>query len=404
MTLPEINGLPIYLAFPDGQWAYDCVKCGSFCCKGNGFSATADEFVTLRRKYDGLERFAYKREGTLVDLKNLRGGCFFLQKDGLCRVQSELGREAKPFVCKAFPVNGYELCDEVMVVEARTLMCPIHLATDAPTESRIRHDETIAELESGWDAVLETANSFAAKPREDGSSRPRWTRALGEFEASMRDLVSERSDLNNFELWALHSAALEAYPAVGELPSEEALEEARQSLRDAQKCAVELFGFDSVEGIFDDPVLRSLTPQVRATLLTKMTFAAPEECLDMVPPALVVLEMFAEQARQLSGRALTVQETTSLVQQFLWPAVLSQVIDWIPYLDDEDVGDVVKLPMTLQKRASKFIDLINPNRDRAVFRSVVQSAGATEIPEVISLLNDLGAAANWLRFAPPQQQ
>ena len=127
MAVMELNGRAVYFPFPDAAWGYDCVRCGSLCCKGNGFGASRDEYAKLQQRFPRLRAFARYGDAPTVTLINFKGGCHFLEETGMCRIHRELGREAKPFVCKHFPFNQYLISDDALVVLPRFNLCTLYI-------------------------------------------------------------------------------------------------------------------------------------------------------------------------------------------------------------------------------------------------------------------------------------
>ncbi|MEN8263417.1 MAG: YkgJ family cysteine cluster protein, partial [Nitrospirota bacterium] len=79
--------------------------CGA-CCKGLGIGldATAGQVGELTGHYPELIPFLRKRGDTWTAF-NPRGNCWFIDGDGLCRIEVDHGRETKPASCRLFPFN-----------------------------------------------------------------------------------------------------------------------------------------------------------------------------------------------------------------------------------------------------------------------------------------------------------
>jgi hypothetical protein len=144
----ELNGRAVYFPFPEGVWGYDCARCGGLCCKGNGFGASRDEYARLQKPYPHLKVFARFSDAPTVGLINFKGGCHFLEDSGLCRIHQELGREAKPFVCKHFPFNRYLVADDALIVLPRLDLCPLQLCADERDGVVVHHAELLEALVS----------------------------------------------------------------------------------------------------------------------------------------------------------------------------------------------------------------------------------------------------------------
>jgi lysine-N-methylase len=105
MTLP-IKTLPMI-----ERW--DCHQCGH-CCKGSVVPLSEADVERLRaQKWEKREEFkntpVMVRESWLGHSHRLAqradGSCVFLMPDGRCQIHSELGFEAKPLVCRMFPLQ-----------------------------------------------------------------------------------------------------------------------------------------------------------------------------------------------------------------------------------------------------------------------------------------------------------
>ncbi len=103
--------LPIVILNNDEKW--DCHQCG-YCCRGSLIPLSDDDVQRLRsQKWD--ERPEYRKTQIMVRDRGASssfrlahrsdGSCVFLREDGLCRIHSEFGSEAKPTVCQVFPLQ-----------------------------------------------------------------------------------------------------------------------------------------------------------------------------------------------------------------------------------------------------------------------------------------------------------
>lgn|GEM_PF-802287 len=95
-----------HVAFIDGSLDYECSACPENCCKGMGFGGREQEgFGTLINTHPELLLWVQDREQGLAMLGTPESGCFFLDNNGLCRIESTSGRAAKPEMCIMFPFN-----------------------------------------------------------------------------------------------------------------------------------------------------------------------------------------------------------------------------------------------------------------------------------------------------------
>src|SRR5262245_25767790 len=79
----------VLFAFPDGKLAYDCVRCGSLCCRGHGYQLqNGEELVAQLQLRPSVRIFlsstvAPSGESTLTHhVANCTPGCYFLEENG----------------------------------------------------------------------------------------------------------------------------------------------------------------------------------------------------------------------------------------------------------------------------------------------------------------------------------
>lgn len=133
----------IYFAFTSGVFSYDCLSCGSQCCRGHSYRLEVGQeldhhlrrntsiryFTSAEKAQSGLSR------GHLVH--NWQPACFFLSDEGLCRVQTEAGHDAKPETCRLFPFNHFRLVGSTLLVAPHLNLCPLGVSASLDrTESR----------------------------------------------------------------------------------------------------------------------------------------------------------------------------------------------------------------------------------------------------------------------------
>ena len=123
MPLP-IHPLPIV-----ERWS--CHQCG-VCCRGSIVPLSADDVERLAVQ-NWHERPEFKHVATTTAYpgggrqlaKRPDGACVFLEEDGLCRIHKELGFEAKPLICRMFPLQL--IPHEKQAVLTLRRACPLHL-------------------------------------------------------------------------------------------------------------------------------------------------------------------------------------------------------------------------------------------------------------------------------------
>ena len=134
----------VYFTWPDRALSYTCAGCGA-CCKGLGIGidAAAGQLVQLVARRPELAAFV-RRRGEAVTAFNPRDRCWFLEDDGLCRIERDDGRAAKPASCRLFPFNRVFHLGDTMIVDYNSVICPLHLGGADP----IAHADVLAEIES----------------------------------------------------------------------------------------------------------------------------------------------------------------------------------------------------------------------------------------------------------------
>lgn len=141
----------IYFAFPDRALHYECAPCQALCCRGRGIAARADrELITLQRMKPAISRWTVEERGNMVYLGTPHEGCWFLDPQGRCGVELDVGRAHKPSVCRAFPFNRAWLLEDTWLV-APQFLCPLTLELSGERQVEGEHARIEADLlDSGW--------------------------------------------------------------------------------------------------------------------------------------------------------------------------------------------------------------------------------------------------------------
>jgi hypothetical protein len=109
---------------------------------------TGGQLVQLVAKRPELAAFV-RRRGDAITAFNPRDRCWFLD-DGLCRIEVEDGRAAKPASCRLFPFNRVFQIGGVLVVDFNSVICPLEVAHG----DGVAHADVIAEIESIRDPAI----------------------------------------------------------------------------------------------------------------------------------------------------------------------------------------------------------------------------------------------------------
>jgi lysine-N-methylase len=109
---------------------WDCHQCG-VCCKGSLVPLTPPEVERLKQQ-GWHERPEFRGTPVVVNertqgqthrlAQRADGSCVFLLPDGLCRIHKELGFDAKPLICRMFPLQVVPRDNVAMVTLRRA--CP----------------------------------------------------------------------------------------------------------------------------------------------------------------------------------------------------------------------------------------------------------------------------------------
>ncbi|HEX7841633.1 MAG TPA: YkgJ family cysteine cluster protein, partial [Kofleriaceae bacterium] len=133
----------VYFTWPDRRFRYECRGCGA-CCKGHGIGldVTGGQLVQLLARRPAIAAFL-RRRGDAITAFNPRDRCWFLADDGLCRIEVEDGRAAKPASCRLFPFNRVFRLGPYTIVDYNSVICPLRVADDG---AGVPHADVAAEI------------------------------------------------------------------------------------------------------------------------------------------------------------------------------------------------------------------------------------------------------------------
>lgn len=191
----------VYFTWPDRRYRYECRTCGA-CCKGHGIGidVAGGQLVQLLAKRPQLSPFL-RRRGDAVTAFNPRDRCWFLEDSGLCRIEVEDGRDAKPASCRLFPFNRVFRIGGYTVVDFNSVICPLYVADDG-----IEHAEVIAEIESIKDPTIVGTQLPSRDAEKEGRAFVEGERAIADAmfaAATTSDLAAAwaaQADAAAFEL------------------------------------------------------------------------------------------------------------------------------------------------------------------------------------------------------------
>ncbi len=121
---------------------WDCHNCG-ICCYGNIIRLDEDDLARLKAQhweedpdFRGKRTIArhglLKKSYTLVQRPD--GGCIFLTAQGRCRIHEVHGYDAKPRICKTFPLQIVPVENGAILTTRRS--CPSAAAEQGPAGCR----------------------------------------------------------------------------------------------------------------------------------------------------------------------------------------------------------------------------------------------------------------------------
>jgi Fe-S-cluster containining protein len=290
----------VYFTWPDRRFAYECRGCGA-CCKGHGIGidVAGGQLVQLLARRPGLTAFL-RRRGDAITAFNPRDRCWFLADDGLCRIEVEDGRAAKPASCRLFPFNRVFRIGSYTVVDYNSVICPLHVG-----DSGITHREVLDEIASVQDANIVGTQLPARNADEEGRAFVEGERAIATavFAAAALDLPTSPS--SDDPATAMLAAAWSAQA------DEQALDRECEHARSAFATIV-----GSTWRIPSIATLGNacwLTPSMRFNELFGPRQYAPRSAMSPVLARMWLAWLgFAAEGEALAGRPLDLQELTTL--------------------------------------------------------------------------------------------
>lgn len=175
------------------QW--DCHHCTA-CCRETTIQLNADDLARLeQQQWDQQPEFrdvqTVRRSLALAGAKVLAhkpdGSCVFLTNAGLCRIHEVFGADAKPFMCRLFPLHVVKTDRETLATVVRS--CPSAAADRGrPVEEHLGFLKQVLRDEA-------TTSSAVAAPPIVGRIRRSWDDFYFVAEGIERILVDDRFPL-----------------------------------------------------------------------------------------------------------------------------------------------------------------------------------------------------------------
>lgn len=275
----------VYFTWPDRRFRYECRGCGA-CCKGHGIGldVAGGQLVQLLARRPAIAAFL-RRRGEAITAFNPRDRCWFLADDGLCRVELEDGRAAKPASCRLFPFNRVFRIGAYTIVDYNSVLCPLTIG-----DGGITHAEVAAEIATIADPTVVGTPLAARDPEAEGRAFVDTERAVAAamFAAPGDVATAWGAQADAAALDRERAAAGAAFTAIlgaaWQLPSEATLTAASW-----------------------------LTPSLRFNELYGPRQYAPRGAMAPVLARMWLAWLgFAALGEQLAGRALGLQELTTL--------------------------------------------------------------------------------------------
>jgi Fe-S-cluster containining protein len=277
----------VYFTWPDRRFRYDCRGCGA-CCKGHGIGidVAGGELVQLLAKRPELTPFL-RRRGDAITAFNPRDRCWFLADDGLCRVEVEDGRAAKPASCRLFPFNRVFRIGSYTVVDYNSVICPLAVGDDG-----IEHASVWAEIEGIQDPAVVGTRLPARDAEGEG-------RALVEGERAIARACFAAAD--QADLAAAWAAQADASALAAEIESQRKAFTAITGVEWSEPSAATL------------AAALWLTPSLRFNELYGPRQYAQRSAMSAVLARMWLAWVgFAAIGERLAGRPLGIQELTTL--------------------------------------------------------------------------------------------
>ena len=171
---------------------WDCHQCG-VCCRGSIIPLSPDELARLKsQKWEAREEYKdtsiVVRESWFGNSYRLAhksdGSCVFLTADGACRIHQEFGYDAKPLVCRMFPLQVVPRENAAIVTVRRA--CPSAAADKGRPVAE--HVALVRQLAQERKLAESAPHPPAIKPGEHRE----WRVARRLLEALQRLLTDER--------------------------------------------------------------------------------------------------------------------------------------------------------------------------------------------------------------------
>jgi len=355
--------MKIVFTVPDQTLAYDCRSCGSFCCQGKGFGLDllAQEEKIVLEKAPLLKYFLLPHaDGNYAEMESFEESCYFLDDDGLCAIQKDGGFEAKPFVCKFFPLNFFTLAGDRLIVDLH-FMCPVSV--------------------SGSGTVIEHAKIAAKIGKVD-------PKIFRQFE--IKDAEIARQVVENIESEAQDTK---------EIPS------IRRDTFYRGLCEF----LDHKEGLVDDPQIRGIFKVISLSLRVKLLVSrsGPLKITEYQQTAdgfLKSLYLYAHILKGATDKPLQIKTVFDLFNKKWALFYFLSHLDDVPLFEINDKFDEKKLPAASESPLDKLFSTYVYQQTKGGFtkrtlRELAENKVMPKtLPEKLTFLQRLGNIVTNLKF------
>ncbi len=401
MTQGEHAGR-IYFPFADGAFGYDCRECGGKCCTGFGFGYKTEEYERLVERYPTLVYFARPYVAGVVGL-NYQPRCFFQRDTGACAIHEECGFDAKPVVCRTFPVTKLLLAGSVLVPNVHFL-CP--LRKPRPGDLVIRHDELTENIMLSFEHVLQDAVQIQpGATLLDGN-----TDEIIDYEQWCRDEAPRLAGDDIIMLSAVFRATAPSYRKAPDIaPSAKQLAGMRRRQEDYLQRLVRFLSAAQYTSVVDtdlDAQLSIMSPRIRLLILAihEFSYQSYEEVLRLFPNLICVIWLYMKIAAATNDFPVNLSTISQLVEKNLIAFILLAHLDDIPLIDpmDEELVEVgFEVPyFDMVEKLIRFIYQDNFDR-RLSLQAILDVLGITTLQDKLFILQSVpDGTLKFLRFVP----
>ncbi len=169
-----LAGRPLFFAFPSGALSYSCAGCDAPCCKGQPIGiGRSRELVTIQQAQPRATLFSVPgwNDGPLLSLTPPPEKCWFFDRNGRCRLEHVVGRDAKPTGCRLFPFSKIVAVGEALAV-LPDFVCPLAVTplamrlSSAPTATVHGSDHDALAVEMARTQVPRSGHPALAAPAD----------------------------------------------------------------------------------------------------------------------------------------------------------------------------------------------------------------------------------------------